>query len=93
MPVVARPNVNRHSLMNPEQAARQHIDELLTKAGWNVQKSDFPDLCSHRGVAITPRNLDGGDFFRRGGRFAALRQLGLEWQELLEEMNKVLAVA
>ena len=51
-----RPNVNRHSIMNPEQAAREQINNLLTKAGWNVQKSDFPDLFSHRGVAIEEIN-------------------------------------
>jgi type I site-specific restriction endonuclease len=28
--------------MTPEQQARQHIDELLTQAGWEVQ--DFKSL-------------------------------------------------
>jgi type I restriction enzyme, R subunit len=46
--------------MKPEQQARQHIDALLTQAGWTVQEWPAFDLTASRGVAVSEFPLQGG---------------------------------
>jgi type I restriction enzyme R subunit len=38
--------------MNPEQEARQRIDDLLTRAGWAVQSPGAVNLYARGGVAV-----------------------------------------
>jgi type I restriction enzyme R subunit len=51
-------------------------------------------IAQHIGVslAIAPADLDGGEFFARGGRVGARRALGASWPALLEELNTALVV-
>ena len=51
-------------------------------------------IAAHIGVnlEIQPAHLDIGEFFNRGGRMAARRDLGADWQQIIEEMNEVLVV-
>ena len=46
-------------------------------------------IAQHIGVnlAIAPGDLDGGEFFARGGRIGARKALGSGWPVLLEELN------
>ncbi len=39
-------------IMTPEQLAREHIDELLSKAGWTIQNVSDLNLGASLGVAI-----------------------------------------
>ena len=41
--------------MDPEEEARQRIDDLLAQAGWVVQDSGSVSLYASRGVAEDPR--------------------------------------
>jgi len=46
--------------MNPEQQARQRIDELLTAAGWTVRNPADANIHADRGVAIREFPLKSG---------------------------------
>ena len=46
--------------MDPEEEARQHIDELLTQAGWAVQDAKAVNLYASRGVAVREFRLKQG---------------------------------
>ena len=50
-------------------------------------------IAEHIGVnvSIVPDDLDYGEFFKKGGRFAAMRILGNDWTALLDELNGELA--
>lgn len=41
-----------HLNQNPEQVARDRIDQMLRAAGWSVQSKDEVDLSASRGVAV-----------------------------------------
>ncbi len=45
---------------NPEQKARDRIDEMLRKAGWVVQSKKEIDLSANRGVAVREYHTDVG---------------------------------
>ena len=47
--------------MNPEEAARQKIDELLRAAGWKVQERREINLAASRGVAVTELSFTTGE--------------------------------
>ena len=49
-------------------------------------------IAAHIGVnlSVAPEDLTYGDFFNRGGSFAAARTFGAAWPHLLEELNTVL---
>ena len=46
--------------MTPEQQARQHIDRLLSQAGWAVQSMDELNLHASLGVAVREFHLTTG---------------------------------
>ncbi|HUW12804.1 MAG TPA: DEAD/DEAH box helicase family protein, partial [Anaerolineae bacterium] len=46
--------------MDPEEKAREHIDQLLAKAGWCVQNRDELDLGAALGVAVREFPLESG---------------------------------
>ena len=46
--------------MDPEQKAREHIDQLLADAGWSVQNRDELDLGAALGVAVREFPLESG---------------------------------
>jgi len=46
--------------LSPEQEARQHIDDLLDRAGWAVQGSDDINLYASQGVAVREFRLNTG---------------------------------
>ena len=46
--------------MTPEQQAREHIDRLLTQAGWAVQNADAVNLYAGPGVAVREFALQAG---------------------------------
>jgi hypothetical protein len=48
--------------MTPEQHARKHIDELLTKAGWVIQNAAETNIAAGLGVAIREFPLPGHGF-------------------------------
>jgi type I restriction enzyme R subunit len=41
--------------MTPEQTARQHIDSMLTQAGWVVQ--DFKEMNSYASLGVAVREF------------------------------------
>lgn len=43
-------------------------------------------------LTVQPADLDYGDFFAKGGRIGAMRALGKEWLNLVEQMNEALVV-
>jgi type I restriction enzyme, R subunit len=45
----------------PEELARQNIDALLAKSGWEVQDRRSINLDAARGIAIREALLKGGD--------------------------------
>jgi type I restriction enzyme, R subunit len=49
--------------MNPEQRARDTIDQLLKAAGWAVQSASSVNLRAARGVAIREFPLETGHGF------------------------------
>jgi len=51
-------------------------------------------ISEHIGVnlAIAPQDLDGGEFFGKGGRLSARKALGASWPALLDELNAALVV-
>ncbi|HXF64941.1 MAG TPA: type I restriction-modification enzyme R subunit C-terminal domain-containing protein, partial [Caldilineaceae bacterium] len=60
----------------PEQ--RWWLDRIAQQIGVNLE--------------VTPEDFDYGEFFERGGRLAAMRALGREWLNILEEINRTLSV-
>ena len=46
--------------MNPEEKARQHIDQLLTAAGWTIQDRDQINLGESLGVAVREFRMSSG---------------------------------
>jgi len=40
--------------MTPEEKARQHIDETLSRCGWTVQDKSQMNLHAAKGVALRP---------------------------------------
>ena len=48
-------------MSSPEELARQNIDALLIKCGWDVQGRKPINLDAARGVAIREALLKGGD--------------------------------
>jgi len=47
--------------VDPEEAAREKIDELLTAAGWVVQERRKANLAAARGVAVTELSFTTGE--------------------------------
>jgi len=45
---------------NPEQIARDKIDEMLRQAGWMVQSKEEVDLSAGKGIAIREYQTDVG---------------------------------
>jgi type I restriction enzyme R subunit len=45
---------------NPEQIARDKIDQMLVAAGWNVQSKDKVNLSAGLGVALRETNTESG---------------------------------
>ena len=45
---------------NPEQIARDKIDQMLTNAGWLVQSKDEVNLSAGKGVALRETNTESG---------------------------------
>ena len=45
---------------NPEQIARDKIDEMLENAGWLVQSKDEVNLSAGKGVALRETNTESG---------------------------------
>jgi type I restriction enzyme R subunit len=78
-------------MTTPEARARQHIDELLTAAGWAVQGRPEMNLGAARGVAVRefPPYTDGRDPQPRSrGVFAFHRpETLLEWVREVETQN------
>ena len=46
--------------MKPEDSARQHIDQLLTKAGWTIQDRKQMNLGASQGVAVREYPMSSG---------------------------------
>ena len=46
--------------MKPEDRARQHIDQLLTKAGWTIQDREQMNLGASQGVAVREFHMSSG---------------------------------
>ena len=47
----------------PEDKAREHIDRLLTQAGWAVRDQNDANILAYRGVAIRNFTLKSGHGF------------------------------
>ena len=45
---------------NPEQIARDHVDQLLVASGWIVQPKSKLNLAAGLGVALTEYRTDTG---------------------------------
>ena len=45
---------------NPEQIARDKIDQMLVDAGWLVQSKDEVNLSAGKGVALRETNTESG---------------------------------
>jgi type I restriction enzyme R subunit len=45
---------------NPEQVARDQIDEMLILAGWVVQSKDKINLAANKGVTVREYQTDAG---------------------------------
>ncbi|HSN73674.1 MAG TPA: type I restriction-modification enzyme R subunit C-terminal domain-containing protein, partial [Anaerolineae bacterium] len=67
-----------------QQAGRTFTPEQL----WWLDR-----IAEHIGVnlEVAPEDLDYGEFFNRGGRLGAARELGAEWLALVNAMNEALA--
>ncbi|MGB1251543.1 MAG: DEAD/DEAH box helicase family protein [Candidatus Promineifilaceae bacterium] len=84
----------------PAQVQQRYTDWLAQQAAAGQQFSDtqrwwLDRIAEYIGVnlAMMPRDFDTGDFRDRGGRFAAMKELGGDWLKLLNEMNRTLATA
>jgi type I restriction enzyme R subunit len=83
----------------PEQVARRYAQWLADQQAANrvftiEQRWWLDRIATHIGVNLEalPADLDYGEFFTRGGRLAAARELGADWAGLLEELNTRLVV-
>ena len=45
---------------NPEQIARDKIDQMLSDAGWVVQSKDRVNLSAGKGIALRETNTESG---------------------------------
>jgi len=61
-------------IFTPDQ--RWWLDRIAEQIGLNL--------------TVQPVDLDYGDFFARGGRIGAMRTLGKDWINLIEQMNEAL---
>lgn len=52
--------MSTHTNQNPEQIARDKIDEMLRGAGWSVQTKSKVDLSASKGVAVREYQTDVG---------------------------------
>ena len=83
----------------PEQVQQRYQNWLAAQeaAGRTFtpeQRWWLDEIAEHIGVSleIAPEDLDGGEFFNKGGRIGALRTFGPEWMALLAELNATLTV-
>jgi hypothetical protein len=70
-------------MTQPEQEARNKIDELLRAAGWVVSNVDAANITAHRGVAIREFPLKSGHGFA---------DYLLLWTQVLEYFDTYLIV-
>jgi type I restriction enzyme R subunit len=82
----------------PERVTRRYQEWIAAQEAQGRQFSPaqrwwLDKIAAHIGVnlSIRPEDLDGGEFFNRGGRVAAMKALGKDWRVVLEELNEVLA--
>ena len=61
-------------IFTPDQ--RWWLDRIAEQIGLNL--------------TVQPDDLDYGDFFGKGGRIGAMRALGKDWIQLIEQMNEEL---
>ncbi len=52
--------MTENSNQNPEQIARDKIDEMLCEAGWLVQSKKKVDLSANKGIAVREYQTDVG---------------------------------
>jgi type I restriction enzyme R subunit len=83
----------------PDRVWRRYEDWLLAQeqAGrtFTPQQRWWLDrIAEHIGVnlALAAEDLDYGEFFNRGGRLGAARELGAQWLALVDAMNEALVV-
>jgi hypothetical protein len=69
------PNL-RSTLIATQQRNEQTLDQIAAHIGVNL--------------SVAPDDLAYGDFFNRGGSFAAARTFGAAWPQLLDELNTAL---
>lgn len=81
-----------------EQVRKRYNDWLHTQTSsartfTDEQRWWLDEIARHMGVNLTIEvsDLDSGEFFKRGGRMAALRVFGRELVDLLDELNETLA--
>ena len=76
-------------MTTPEARARANADKcsFTTEQRWWLDQ-----IAAHIGVnlSVAPDDLAFGDFFNRGGSFAAARTFGAAWPSLLDELNTAL---
>ena len=66
---------HRPHAVTPEQ--RWWLDRIAEQIGLNL--------------SVEPADFDYGEFFDKGGRVGAMRTLGHAWQDVIGELNTVLA--
>src|SRR5690606_20732060 len=49
-----------HTNQNPEQIARDKIDQMLINSGWSVQSKNKVDLSANKGIAVREYQTDVG---------------------------------
>jgi type I restriction enzyme, R subunit len=83
----------------PDRVWRRYEDWLLAqeqagRAFTPQQRWWLDRIAEHIGVnlALAAEDLDYGEFFNRGGRLGAARELGAEWLALVDAMNEALVV-
>lgn len=58
-------------MAQPEDQARENIDRMLTKSGWEVRDQNDAHISAYRGLAIRNFTLKQGhgfaDYLRTGG--------------------------
>ena len=81
-----------------EQVRKRYNEWLRTQTSsarifTDEQRWWLDEIARHMGVNLTIEvsDLDSGEFFKRGGRMAALRVFGRELVNLLDELNEMLA--
>lgn len=83
----------------PEQVAQRYAlwladQQAAGRVFTAAQRWWLDRIATHIGVNLEalPADLDYGEFFTRGGRLAAARELGADWATLLEDLNTRLVV-